>query len=109
MVGRAAGSDEPGARPRGRNRAFSPGAGDQMLLSINAVSCDLDKAPTLVPTTAPFLKSINVGIPRIPNFAGVAWFSSTLSFATVSLPSYSLETSSRIGAIMRQGPHHSAQ
>ncbi len=32
--------------------------------SMNADSCDLDTAPTLVATTSPFLKSIRVGMPR---------------------------------------------
>ena len=39
---------------------------------MNAVSWDLERAPTLVPTTAPFLNNISVGMPRMPNFAGVA-------------------------------------
>src|SRR5919205_214504 len=81
----------------------------QMLLSRNAVSCDLESAPTRVASTLPFLKSISVGMPRMPNFAGVLWFSSTLIFAILRRPSYSLATSSRIGAIDLHGPHHSAQ
>ncbi len=35
--------------------------------------------------------------------------SSILSLATVSRPSYSSAISSRMGAIILQGPHHSAQ
>jgi len=42
-----------------------------MVLSINADNCDLDAAPTLVPTTLPFLNIINVGIPRTAYFCGV--------------------------------------
>jgi len=34
------------------------------LESMNAASCDLDKAPTLVATTSPFLNSMSVGMPR---------------------------------------------
>jgi hypothetical protein len=36
-------------------------------------------------------------------------FSSTFSLATLSLPACSLAISARIGAIILQGPHHSAQ
>src|SRR5690242_18092422 len=34
---------------------------------------------------------------------------STSSLPTFSLPAYSLATTSIVGAIIRQGPHHSAQ
>ena len=44
------------------------------MLSRKAVSWDFDSAPTLVASTLPFLNSIRVGIPRMPNFAGVVWF-----------------------------------
>src|SRR5262245_49922076 len=37
------------------------------------------------------------------------WCSSMLTLPTFTLPSYSLASSSRIGAIILQGPHHSAQ
>ena len=33
-----------------------------------------------------FIDSIKVGMPRMPYFGGVAWFSSMFSFATLSLP-----------------------
>jgi hypothetical protein len=79
------------------------------LLSINAVNCDLDNAPTFVASTSPFLNIISVGIPRIPYLGGVAVFSSIFSLATFSLPAYSPTISSRIGAIILHGPHHSAQ
>src|SRR2546430_7618933 len=71
--------------------------------------CDFESAPTRVASTLPFLNSISVGMPRMPNFAGTLWFSSTLILAIFSRPSYSLATSSSIGAIDLQGPHHSAQ
>ena len=45
----------------------------------------------------------------MPYLGGVAGFSSIFSFATTNLPAYSLATSSKIGAIALQGPHHSAQ
>src|SRR5216684_1257145 len=81
----------------------------QILLSRKAVSWDFESAPTRVASTLPFLNSISVGMPRMPNFAGTAWFSSTLILAILRRPSYSLATSSSIGAIDLQGPHHSAQ
>src|SRR5678816_4600300 len=81
----------------------------QMLLSRKAVSWDLESAPTRVASTLPFLNSIRVGMPRMPNLAGTCWFWSTLIFAILRRPSYSFATSSRIGAIDLQGPHHSAQ
>src|SRR5213079_2700399 len=37
------------------------------------------------------------------------WFSSTFTFATLTAPAFSRATSSRSGAIILQGPHHSAQ
>ena len=46
--------------------------GNQMLLSTKAASWDLDRAPTLVASTLPFLKIIRVGMPRMPNLGGVA-------------------------------------
>jgi len=52
-----------------------------MLLSINVVNWDFDKAPTLVASTLPFLKIIKVGMPLMPNLAGVCAFSSILSLA----------------------------
>src|SRR5690348_3551693 len=48
-------------------------------------------------------------MPRIPNFGGVCGFSSMLILATLIRSWYSLAISSRIGAIILHGPHHSAQ
>ncbi|CSA77869.1 Uncharacterised protein [Vibrio cholerae] len=48
-------------------------------------------------------------MPRIPNLGGVPALWSIFSLPIVSLPAYSSATSSRIGAIILQGPHHSAQ
>src|SRR5215469_5239543 len=50
-----------------------------------------------------------VGMPRTPYLVGTCGFSSMLSLAMVTLSPSSAESSSRAGAIMRQGPHHSAQ
>jgi hypothetical protein len=38
---------------------------------MNVMSWDLERAPTFVASAFPDLKSIKVGIPRIPNFGGV--------------------------------------
>src|SRR5580693_6515472 len=45
----------------------------------------------------------------MPNLAAVPGFSSTLSLTIFTLPLSDLEISSNAGAIMRHGPHHSAQ
>jgi len=50
-----------------------------------------------------------VGILITPKRIAVLGLSSTLSLETVSLPDCSVAISSRIGAIILQGPHHSAQ
>src|ERR1700743_1449619 len=50
-----------------------------------------------------------VGMPRTPYFVGTCGFSSMLILAMVILPSSSADNSSSAGAIMRHGPHHSAQ
>ena len=55
----------------GRRSVVGEGYSVQIWLSINAVSCDLDNAPTLVASTEPFLNSISVGMPRTPYFGGV--------------------------------------
>src|SRR5689334_15657877 len=52
---------------------------------------------------------MSVGMPRTPYFIGVCGFSSMLILATVTLPFISAAISSRKGAIILQGPHHSAQ
>src|SRR5215471_7136155 len=44
-----------------------------------------------------------------PYLVAVAGFSSTLSLTILTLPFIVPAISSRAGAIMRQGPHHSAQ
>src|SRR4051812_31632672 len=45
----------------------------------------------------------------MPNLGGVWGFSSMFSLATLILSLYSVAISSRMGAIILQGPHHSAQ
>src|SRR5919201_1163048 len=57
----------------------------------------------------PLLKIISVGIDWMPYLAAVCGFSSTLSLTIFTLPLSVPAISSSAGAIMRQGPHHSAQ
>src|SRR5262249_42366305 len=57
----------------------------------------------------PFLKIISVGIDWMPYLAAVCGFSSTLSLTILTLPLSVPAISSSAGAIIRQGPHHSAQ
>src|SRR5262249_48528898 len=50
-----------------------------------------------------------VGMPRTPYLVGTCGFSSILILAMVTFSPSSVDNSSSAGAIMRQGPHHSAQ
>src|ERR1700679_998922 len=77
--------------------------------SIHSLILDLGRAPTLVAATWPWEKIIIVGMPRTPYVVGTCGFSSMLFLALVSLSPPSVESSSSAGAIMRQGPHHSAK
>src|ERR1700722_7949126 len=81
----------------------------QMADSIHSLILDLGSAPTLVAATWPPAKIIMVGMPRTPYLVGTWGFSSILILAMVTLSPSSLANSSSAGAIMRQGPHHSAQ
>jgi hypothetical protein len=76
---------------------------------MKAISSDLLKAPTLVASALPSLKIINVGMLRIPNLGAVASFWSMLNLAILILPANSSAIYSITGAIILQGPHHSAQ
>src|SRR5207302_8821030 len=77
--------------------------------STHSKSLLFGSAPILVAATWPPLNRIIVGMPRTPYLRGVCGFSSMLSLATVTRPAISLARSSRNGAIILQGPHHSAQ
>src|SRR5207302_1223860 len=77
--------------------------------STHSKSLLLGKAPILVAATWPPLNRIIVGMPRTPYLRGVCGFSSILTLATVTRPAISVASSSRNGAIILQGPHHSAQ
>src|ERR1700761_376045 len=80
-----------------------------MELSIHSLILDFGKAPTLVAATWPSWKIIMVGMPRTPYLVGTCGFSSMFNLAMVIFSASSVESSSSAGAIMRQGPHHSAQ
>ena len=71
-----------GGRPSTARRR-TPGGGRHQARwpSRNAVSCDLDSAPTLVAASWPSLNSIRVGMPRMPNLAGTSRLSSTFILA----------------------------
>src|SRR3954471_3440050 len=77
--------------------------------STHSFSLLFGSAPILVAATWPPLNSIIVGMPRTPYLRGVCGFSSILTFATVTRPSISAANSSRNGATILHGPHHSAQ
>jgi len=55
------------------------------------------------------LKKTSDGIERMPYFCAVAGLWSTSSLTILALPSYSAASSSTVGAIVRQGPHQTAQ
>eukprot|EP00218_Dolichomastix_sp_CCMP3274_P003605 CAMPEP_0170162414 /NCGR_PEP_ID=MMETSP0033_2-20121228/77081_1 /TAXON_ID=195969 /ORGANISM="Dolichomastix tenuilepis, Strain CCMP3274" /LENGTH=254 /DNA_ID=CAMNT_0010400039 /DNA_START=387 /DNA_END=1151 /DNA_ORIENTATION=+ len=52
---------------------------------------------------------MTVGMLRMPYSVAMPGDSSVLSFTALSLPAYSVDSSSMSGAIMRHGPHHGAQ
>src|SRR5579871_820473 len=76
---------------------------------IHCSSFCLGAAPTWREVSSPFLNSISVGIDMMPYFCAVAGLSSTLSLTILTLPPSEPAISSSAGAIMRHGPHHSAQ
>jgi len=90
----------------GRAGPFSFG---QSRGSTKALRADLVTAPTLVACGSPSLKTIKVGMPRILKRLASWALSSMLILAMVSRSPYSSANSCRIGSIILQGPHHSAQ
>src|SRR4051812_39180590 len=76
---------------------------------IHCCSLAFGAAPTWREAISPPLKIIKVGIDITPYFDAVFGFSSTLSLRIVTFSPIAVEISSSAGAIMRQGPHHSAQ
>src|SRR6266576_2953044 len=84
--------------------------GDQAVtLSRFALRSRLLRMPMTCSSTSPYLKIRSVGTARMPYCVAIDWWSSMLTLPTFTLPSYSLASSSRIGAIILQGPNHSAQ
>src|SRR6185369_7702756 len=82
---------------------------DQTAAVIHCCSFAFGAAPTWREAISPPLKIIRVGIDITPYFDAVFGLSSTLSFTILTLSPIAPAISSRAGAIMRQGPHHSAQ
>src|SRR2546421_5794361 len=82
---------------------------DQTAAEIHCCSFCFGAAPTWREAISPPLKIIRVGIDLTPYFEAVFGLSSTLSFTILTLSPIAPEISSSAGAIMRQGPHHSAQ
>src|ERR1700749_1605063 len=82
---------------------------DQTAAVIHCCNFAFGAAPTWREAISPPLKSIKVGIDITPYFDAVFGLSSTFSFTILTLSPIAPEISSSAGAIMRQGPHHSAQ
>src|SRR5438046_4435454 len=82
---------------------------DQTAAVIHCCSFCFGAAPTCREAISPPLKIIRVGIDITPYFEAVFGLSSTFSFTILTLSPIAPEISSSAGAIMRQGPHHSAQ
>src|SRR5579871_4345692 len=96
--------DEPGdcnSNNRSSRRHIAP--------VIHCSSFCFGAAPTWREAISPFLNSIRVGIDITPYLEAVRGFSSTLSLTIFTLPLSEPAISSSAGAIIRQGPHHSAQ
>ena len=81
----------------------------QTFASSLSLSDALGIMPTNCSTSWPPLKSSIVGIDLIPYFAATPSLSSTLTFVIFTLPSNSVASSSKIGAIALHGPHQGAQ
>src|ERR1700752_498255 len=84
-------------------------ASPQIELLIHCSSFCFGCAPIWRDASWPSLNSIKVGIDMMPYLAAVPGLSSTLSLTIFTLPLSELEISSSAGAIIRHGPHHSAQ
>ena len=66
-------------------------------------------APTILVSSFPFLKRIKSGMLKIWRSVASSVLLSTFTFANLTFPLYSDESSSIAGPIMRHGMHHSAQ
>ena len=76
---------------------------------MKADNCNRDRAPVFWACTLPFLNSISVGALRTAYRCASFGSSSMFTLAMRSLPWYCTANSSRIGAIILHGAHHSAQ
>src|SRR3569833_2086323 len=76
---------------------------------IHCCSFCFGAAPPWREAICPSLNIIKVGIDMMPYCAATFGFSSTLSLTILTLSPSWPAISSRAGAIMRHGPHHSAQ
>src|ERR1019366_480381 len=109
------------ARKRGRNgtgtthhpvcRSWRGNKDDSDYTCGSSIFCssDFPMAPTRCSTTLPPLNNNNVGMPRTLYRMAVAPLESTSSLPTFNFPAYSPATTSMVGPICLQGPHHSAQ
>ena len=97
-------------RPRAADRR-GEGLAPEGYARTGSISCSsrfFGSAPMIFFASAPPLKRISVGIDITPYCAAVCGLSSTLSFTT-RMSCRSLFSSSRCGAMIRQGPHQGAQ
>src|SRR5450755_5071572 len=84
-------------------------AADHTAAVIHCCSFAFGAAPTWREAISPPLKIIRVGIDITPYLEAVFGLSSTFSLTILTLSPITPAISSSAGAIMRQGPHHSAQ
>src|ERR1700733_864461 len=82
---------------------------NQTAAEIHCCSFCFGAAPTWREAISPPLKIIKVGIDITPYFDAVFGLSSTFSLTILTLSPMAPAISSSAGAIMRHGPHHSAQ
>src|ERR1039458_2624055 len=85
-----------------------PADGQAVARSRLAFKSRLLLAPTICSATWPFLKTSRVGMARTPNCAARPWCSSMFTLPILTLPWYSVASSSRTGGIILHGPHQSA-
>jgi hypothetical protein len=102
-----------GQRPRSARAACaswrSGSAGEGSRASMNARTADSGRAPVNSLTILPSTTAFTAGMPRTPNCAASAWFSSEFTLARRKRPWYSSASFSRTGPRLRQGPHQGAQ
>ena len=94
-------------RPLLKNKSSE--VADQTAADIHCCSFCFGAAPTCREAISPPLKIISVGIDITPYFEAVFGLSSTFNLTILTLSPIAPEISSSAGAIMRHGPHHSAQ